>query len=731
MEQENKIMTGRIAAAFVLTVAGAFLPDAWSGEGVALEYRFFHLLPYLAAYLIVAWDILLKAAKNIRKGQVLDENFLMAVATVGAIVLGNYTEGVAVMLFYQIGELFQSYAVGKSRRNISELMDIRPDYANVERDGKLVRVDPDDVAIGTRIIVQPGEKVPIDGRVVEGRSSLDTAALTGESLPREAAPGDEVISGCINQSGVLTIRTTKEFGESTVSRILELVEDASSRKAKSEVFISKFARMYTPVVCGSALALFLLPPVVRMILGLPPLWHMWLYRSLLFLVVSCPCALVLSIPLSFFAGIGGASRQGILIKGSNYMETLAHTAYVVMDKTGTLTQGVFEVSAVHHNKLEEKKVLEMAALAECASSHPISKSLQQAYGKPIDRSRVTDIQEYGGKGVVARVDGHTVAAGNAKLMEMLHIPYVNCHMVGTLVHVAIDGAYHGHILIADRIKDHAVEAVRTLKANGVKKVIMLTGDEKRTAEAVAKELGIDEVHSELLPQGKVEQVEELIRRKEPKEKVAFVGDGINDAPVLSLADVGIAMGALGSDAAIEAADVVLMKSTLLDVAAAIRLSRAALRNIHENLFWAFIYNVIGIPLAAGVFVGLGLTLNPMYGAAAMSLSSFCVVSNALRLNLCRLYSSKHDHKGSPLPEFHLAEQNKEDTGMTKTLYVKGMMCGHCEARVKKALEAVDGVASAVADHNNGTAVVTLTKDVSNETLKAAVEAQDYEVAGVE
>lgn len=609
MEQENKIMIGRIAAAFVLTVAGAFLPDAWSEKGVAREYRFFHLLPYLAAYLIVAWDILLKAAKNIRKGQVLDENFLMAVASLGAFGLGiyqngDYAEAVAVMLFYQVGELFEDYAVDKSRRNISELMDIRPDYANVEQEGKLVRVDPDDVSIGTRIIVQPGEKVPIDGRVVEGRSSLDTAALTGESLPREAAPGDEVISGCINLSGVLTIETTKEFGESTVSRILDLVEDASSRKAKSEVFITKFARIYTPAVCSAALALFLLPPLVRMALGMAPLWHMWLYRSLLFLVVSCPCALVLSIPLSFFAGIGGASRQGILIKGSNYMETLAHTAYVVMDKTGTLTQGVFEVSAVHHNKLEEKKVLEMAALAECASSHPISKSLQQAYGKPIDRSRVTDIQEYGGKGVVARVDGHTVAAGNAKLMEMLHIPYVNCHMVGTLVHVAIDGAYHGHILIADRIKDHAVEAVRTLKANGVKKVIMLTGDEKRTAEAVAKELGIDEVRSELLPQGKVEQVEELIRRKDPKNKVAFVGDGINDAPVLSLADVGIAMGALGSDAAIEAADVVLMDDDPLKISKAIRIARKCVGIVYQNIVFAIGIKGISLVLGALGFINM-------------------------------------------------------------------------------------------------------------------------------
>ncbi|WP_337798750.1 heavy metal translocating P-type ATPase [Acidaminococcus timonensis] len=609
MEQEQKHMIGRIAVSALLTIGAGFLPDSWSGAGVDTTTRVLHLVPYLAAYLIISYDILKKALKNIKKGQVLDENFLMAVASLGAFGLGIYqnadfAEGVAVMLFYQVGELFEDYAVDKSRRNISDLMDIRPDYANIEKDGQLVKVDPDEVAVGTIITVQPGEKVPIDGIVVTGRSTLETAALTGESLPREVEPGSEVISGCINQSGVLTIRTTKEFGESTVSRILELVEDASSRKAKSEVFISKFARMYTPVVCGSALALFLLPPVVRMILGLPPLWHMWLYRSLLFLVVSCPCALVLSIPLSFFAGIGGASRQGILIKGSNYMETLAHTAYVVMDKTGTLTEGVFEVSALHYNKMAKERVLELAALAECASSHPISKSLQKAYGKLIDRSRVTDIEEIGGKGVLANVDGHKVVAGNYKLMDQLGIPYMDCHMVGTLVHVAVDGEYQGHILIADRIKAHSAQAVRALKENGVKEVVMLTGDAKKPAEAVAAQLGIDTVYSELLPQGKVEKVDELIRRKDEKDKVAFVGDGINDAPVLSLADVGIAMGALGSDAAIEAADVVLMDDDPLKISTAIRIARKCVGIVYQNIVFAIGIKVISLVLGALGFINM-------------------------------------------------------------------------------------------------------------------------------
>ena len=609
MENEQKVMIGRIAVSALLTIGAGFLPDSWSGAGVDSTTRVLHLLPYLAAYLIISYDILKKAVKNIRKGQVLDENFLMAVASLGAFGLGIYqnadfAEAVAVMLFYQVGELFEDYAVDKSRRNISDLMDIRPDYANVEKDGQLVKVDPDEVAVGTVIVVQPGEKVPIDGIVEEGRSTLETAALTGESLPREVEPGTEVISGCINQSGVLKIKTTREFGESTVSKILDLVEDASSRKSRSEVFITKFARIYTPVVCGAALALFLLPPVVRMAMGLPPVWHTWLYRSLLFLVVSCPCALVLSIPLSFFAGIGGASRQGILIKGSNYMETLAHTAYVVMDKTGTLTEGVFEVSALHHNKLAREHVLEMAALAECASSHPISKSLQKAYGKPIDRSRVTDIEEIGGKGVLAKVDGHSVAAGNYKLMEQLGIPYLNCHMVGTLVHVAIDGEYQGHILIADRIKEHSEKAVRALKENGVKEVVMLTGDAKKAADAVAAQLGIDTVYSELLPQGKVEKVEELLRKKDEKDKVAFVGDGINDAPVLAMADVGIAMGALGSDAAIEAADVVLMDDDPLKISTAIKIARKCVGIVYQNIVFAIGIKVISLVLGALGFINM-------------------------------------------------------------------------------------------------------------------------------
>lgn len=601
----NKKTVARIALSALLVIAASFMPEHFSGDTASMMERGIHLIPYLIAYLIIAYDILGKAVKNIREGRVLDENFLMAVASAGAFGLGvyrnaDYAEAVAVMLFYQVGELFEDYAVDKSRRNISELMDIRPDYANVQQDGKLVKVDPDEVAIGTEIIVQPGEKVPIDGVVLQGHSTLDTAALTGESLPREVGEGDEVISGCINRSGLLTIRTTKEFGESTVSKILELVEDASSRKAKSEVFISKFARYYTPAVCGSALLLFLVPPLVRMgVWGLAPLWGQWLYRGLLFLVVSCPCALVLSIPLSFFAGIGGASRTGILIKGSNYMETLAHTAYVVMDKTGTLTQGVFQVAGIHHHTIEKKTLLEIAALAESASSHPISKSLQEASGKLLDRSRVGEIQEYSGKGVVAKVDGHTVAAGNSKLMESMGIQAIPCHMVGTLVHMAIDGAYAGHILISDRIKPHAKEAVKALYKAGVKQVIMLTGDAKKTAEAVAAQLGIRQVYSELLPEGKVEKVETLLREKDQRDKVAFVGDGINDAPVLSLADIGIAMGALGSDAAIEAADVVLMDDDPLKVSKAIRIARKCIRIVYQNIIFAI--GIKGVSLVLGAF----------------------------------------------------------------------------------------------------------------------------------
>ncbi|WP_368258565.1 heavy metal translocating P-type ATPase, partial [Blautia wexlerae] len=546
-------------------------------------------------------DILKKAFKGILNKQVFDENFLMAVATVGAILLGDYSEGVAVMLFYQIGELFQSYAVGKSRRNISELMDIRPDYANIEKDGTLEQVDPDEVEIGTIIVVQPGEKVPIDGVITEGTSTLNTSALTGESLPRDAKAGDEVISGCINMTGLLKIRTTKEFGESTVSKILELVENSSSRKSKSENFISKFAKYYTPAVCYGALALALIPPIVLLIMGKPAMWGDWIYRALTFLVISCPCALVISIPLSFFAGIGGASNQGILVKGSNYLETLAQTKYVVFDKTGTMTQGVFEVSGIHHNKMPDEKLLEYAALAECSSSHPISKSLQKAYGKPIDRNRVTDIEEISGNGVIAKVDGISVAAGNTKLMNRLGIAYQDCHHVGTVVHIAIDGKYAGHILISDIIKPHAKEAIAELKKAGISKTVMLTGDSKRVADQVAEELGIQEVYSELLPADKVSRVEELLNQKSEKDKLAFVGDGINDAPVLSRADIGIAMGALGSDAAIEAADIVLMDDDPLKISKAIKIARKCIRIVYENIYFA-----IGIKVLCLILGALGI-----------------------------------------------------------------------------------------------------------------------------
>ena len=596
MTKKQKKTLLRILSTAVLLAALHFLPvEGWLRLGA-----------YLLTYLVIGYDILRKAGRGILNGQVFDENFLMAVATVGAFALaiyersGDYNEAIAVMLFYQIGELFQSYAVGKSRRNISALMDIRPDYANVERDGQLVQVDPDEVAIGTVIVVQPGEKVPIDGVVTEGSSTLNTAALTGESLPRDAKGGDEVISGCINMTGVLKIRTTKAFGESTVSKILELVESSSSRKSRSEDFIAKFARIYTPVVCYSALALAVVPPLIRLAGGMDGQWEQWVYRALTFLVTSCPCALVVSIPLSFFAGIGGASHEGILIKGSNYLETLSQVRTVVFDKTGTLTKGVFEVTAVHHSDMDEKKLLEYAALAECASSHPISKSLQRAYGRPIDRSRVTDIQESSGHGVTAVVDGHTVAAGNSKLMERLGVAYHDCHSVGTIIHMAVDGQYAGHIVISDVVKPNAKAAIDALHRAGVEKTVMLTGDGKKVADAVAAELGVDEVHSELLPADKVAQVEALLSRQRGKAKLAFVGDGINDAPVLGRADIGIAMGAMGSDAAIEAADIVLMDDEPLQIAKAIRISRKCIGIVYQNIVFA-----LAVKFACLVLVAVG------------------------------------------------------------------------------------------------------------------------------
>ena len=596
MTKKQKKMLLRILSTAVLLAALRFLPvEGWLRLGA-----------YLLTYLVIGYDILRKAGRGILTGQVFDENFLMAVATVGAFALaiyersGDYNEAIAVMLFYQIGELFQSYAVGKSRRNISALMDIRPDYANVERDGQLVQVDPDEVAIGTVIVVQPGEKVPIDGVVTEGSSTLNTAALTGESLPRDAKEGDEVISGCINMTGVLKIRTTKAFGESTVSKILELVENSSSRKSRSEDFIAKFARIYTPVVCYSALALAVVPPLIRLVGGMDGQWEQWVYRALTFLVTSCPCALVVSIPLSFFAGIGGASHEGILIKGSNYLETLSQVRTVVFDKTGTLTKGVFEVTAVHHSDMDEKKLLEYAALAECASSHPISRSLQRAYGRPIDRSRVTDIQESSGHGVTAVVDGHTVAAGNGKLMERLGVAYHDCHSVGTIIHMAVDGQYAGHIVISDVVKPNAKAAIDALHRAGVEKTVMLTGDGKKVADAVAAELGVDEVHSELLPADKVAQVEALLSRQRGKAKLAFVGDGINDAPVLGRADIGIAMGAMGSDAAIEAADIVLMDDEPLQIAKAIRISRKCIGIVYQNIVFA-----LAVKFACLVLVAVG------------------------------------------------------------------------------------------------------------------------------
>lgn len=615
MNKKQKKMLIRIIVAAALIVLLKLLPV----EGI-LKFVLF-LIPYL----VIGYDILKKAVKGILNKQVFDENFLMAVATVGAIALGDFEEGVAVMLFYQIGELFQSYAVGKSRRNISQLMDIRPDYANIEEDGSLVKVDPDEVGVGTIIVVQPGEKIPIDGIIVEGNTSLNTTALTGESLPRDAKEGDEVVSGCVNLTGLIKIKTTKEFGESTVSKILDLVENASSKKSKSEQFITKFARYYTPAVCYGALALALLPPVIRMVfLNLAPEWGNWILRALTFLVISCPCALVISIPLSFFAGIGGAGNAGILIKGSNYLETLSKTDCVVFDKTGTMTQGVFEVAGVHHNTMDKEKLLEYAALAESYSSHPISKSLQKAYGKELDASRVTDVEEIGGNGVTAKVDGVLVAAGNARLMEKLQISFEECHSVGTVVHVAVDGAYAGHILISDMIKPNAKEAVSELKKAGVSKTVMLTGDMDNVAKQVAEELKIDEVHSQLLPADKVSIVEKLLGETKKNGKLAFVGDGINDAPVLSRADIGIAMGALGSDAAIEAADVVLMDDDPVKIAKAIQISRKCLRIVYENIAFALGVKAVCLVLGALGIAGMWMAIFADVGVMVIA------VLNAIR-----------------------------------------------------------------------------------------------------
>lgn len=602
MNKKQKKVLARIVISVFLLIILEILTSEKIGLPVVSDNGAIRLILYLIPYFVIGYDILKKAIRGIMNHQVFDENFLMAVATIGAILQGKYAEGIAVMLFYQIGELFQSYAVGKSRRNISDLMDIRPDYANMEIGGELEQVDPDEVEIGSVVVVQPGEKIPIDGIVMEGNATLNTSALTGESLPREVSTGDEVISGCIDMTGVLKIRTTREFGESTVSKILELVENSSFHKARSENFISKFAKYYTPIVCYSALALAVLPPLVRLLLfGLSPEWGGWVYRALTFLVISCPCALVISIPLSFFAGIGGASKEGILVKGSNYLETLSQTRYIVFDKTGTLTQGVFEVSGIHHNKLEDAKLLEYAALAESFSNHPISKSLKKAYGKAIDQSRVTDVEEISGNGVTAKVDGVVVAVGNEKLMQRLNVAYQDCRHVGTVVHIAMDGTYAGHILISDLLKPHAKEAMNALTKAGVTNTVMLTGDRSNVAEQVAKELGISEVYSELLPADKVSKVEQLLNSKREKEKLAFVGDGINDAPVLSRADVGIAMGALGSDAAIEAADIVLMDDDPLKIAKAIRISRKCIRIVYENIYFA-----IGIKILCLILGALGI-----------------------------------------------------------------------------------------------------------------------------
>ena len=625
MTKKQRVMLIRIAVTAVMLVALRFIPLTGIPQ----------LAAYLAAYLVIGYDILRKAGKGIANGRAFDENFLMALATLGAFFLavwtksGDYVEGIAVMLFYQIGELFQSYAVDKSRRNISALMDIRPDYANIERDGALEQVDPDEVAVGSVIVVQPGEKVPLDGIVVSGSASLNTSALTGESVPRDVKEGDEIISGCIDMSGVLKIRTTKEFGESTVSKILDLVENASSRKSRSEAFISRFARVYTPAVCAGALVLAIAVPLVRLMLGMEGLWTDWIYRALTFLVVSCPCALVISIPLSFFAGIGGASKEGVLIKGSNYLEELSQTRCVVFDKTGTLTQGVFEVTAVHHNQLDEAKLLEYAALAECASSHPISKSLQKAYGNPIDRTRVTDIEEISGHGIVAKVDGHAVAAGNDKLMQKLGVSYIGCHSVGTIIHMAIDGQYAGHIVISDIIKPHSKAAITALKRRGVEKTVMLTGDTRAVAEHVAAELGVDEVRSELLPGDKVAELEKLLAQRNGNAKLAFVGDGINDAPVLTRADIGIAMGAMGSEAAIEAADVVLMDDKPAKLVTALKISRKTMRIMRQNIVFALSVKAVVLLLSA---FGLASMWVAVFADVGVMILAVC---NAVRAMRCK------------------------------------------------------------------------------------------------
>lgn len=630
MNKKQKKMLARIVLSALLMIALQFVPV----DGVS---RF---LLYLVPYILVGYDILIKAVKGIKNKQVFDENFLMAVATLGAMALavsdnGDYTEAIAVMLFYQTGEWFQGYAVGKSRRNISELMDIRPDYANIEQDGQFMRVDPDEVAVGTVIFVQPGEKVPLDGVVVEGCSTLNTSALTGESVPRDISQGEKIISGCINMTGLLKIRTTKEFEESTVSKILDLVENASSRKSRSEAFISRFARVYTPIVCYSALALAVLPPLVRMYFwGLPPVWGEWVYRALTFLVISCPCALVISIPLSFFAGIGGASRAGVLIKGSNYLETLAKTQSIVFDKTGTLTEGVFEVNAIHHNVIDDKKLLEYAALAESASSHPISKSLRKAYGKVVDRGRVTNIQEVGGNGVIALVDGVQVAAGNAKLMKRLHISYIDCHQVGTIVHMAVNGVYAGHIVIADIVKPASKPAIAALRREGVRSVVMLTGDSYKVANQVAVSLGMDAVYAELLPADKVKKVEELLLKKASGSTLAFVGDGINDAPVLSRADIGIAMGAMGSDAAIEAADVVLMDDDPMKISTAVRIARKCMAIVHENIVFSIGIKVVCLVLGALGLANMWLAIFADVGVMILA------VFNAMRALFVRKYTEQ-------------------------------------------------------------------------------------------